>query len=141
MLAATHVLRAVLPSMVARKRGHVVNISSVAGLYPIKSSVYGASKGAVHLLSQNLRLELQGSGVRVTEICPGRVATEFFDVAIDDAALRAKVKDTGIEELTAEDIAGAIMFALDAPWRVNVNLIELQPTEQTFGGFSLNPVG
>ena len=141
VLAATHVLRAVLPSMVARKRGHVVNISSVAGLYPIKSSVYGASKGAVHLLSQNLRLELQGSGVRVTEICPGRVATEFFDVAIDDAALRAKVKDTGIEELTAEDIAGAIMFALDAPWRVNVNLIELQPTEQTFGGFSLNPVG
>ena len=137
--AVFHVLRAVLPGMVERKRGHVVNIGSVAGLYPIKSSVYGASKGAVHLLSQNLRLELQGSGVRVTEICPGRVTTEFFDVAWDDPEVRAKMKNTNIAELTAGDIAEAIVFALDAPQHVNVNLIELQPTEQTFGGFTMTP--
>lgn len=137
--AAIHLLRAVLPGMTRRRRGHVVNIGSVAGLYPIKSSIYGASKGAVHLLSENLRLELQGSGVRVTEICPARVATEFFDVAIDDPKIRSKAKDTGIRELQPEDIAAAIVFALDAPWHVNVNLIELQPTEQTFGGFHLTP--
>jgi NADP-dependent 3-hydroxy acid dehydrogenase YdfG len=81
VLAAVHAVRATLPGMVERKRGHIVNIGSIAGLYPIKSSLYGASKGAVHLLSQDLRVELQGSGVRVTEICPGRVETEFFEVA------------------------------------------------------------
>ncbi len=139
VLAAAHVLRAVVPGMVARGKGHIVNIGSVAGLYPIVSSVYGASKGAIHLLSQNLRIELKGSGVRVTEICPGRVSTEFFDAAIDDPDMRAKIKHTGIEELTPEDIGDAIVFALDAPWRVNVNLIELQPTQQIFGGMRLDP--
>lgn len=129
-----HVLRAVAPGIIERKRGHIVNLGSVAGLYPINSVIYGASKGAVHLLSQNLRIELAGSGVRATEICPGRVLTEIFDVSIDDPEKAARVKDTGIEELTPEDIADAILFALDAPWRMNVNLIEIQPTQQTFGG-------
>ncbi|MGI9490949.1 MAG: SDR family oxidoreductase, partial [Geminicoccaceae bacterium] len=80
--ALVQVLRALVPGMVQRKRGHVVNIGSVAGLYPINSVIYGASKGAVHLLNQNLRIELRGSGVRSTEICPGRVKTEFFDASI-----------------------------------------------------------
>ena len=137
--ALVHVLRAVLPGMVGRKRGHVVNIGSVAGLYPINSAIYGASKGAVHLLNQNLRIELKGTGIRTTEICPGRVATEIFDVSIDDPEKAAKVKDTGIEELTSEDIADAIIFALDAPWRMNVATIEIQPTEQTFGGATFAP--
>lgn len=139
--ALIHVLRAVLPGMVERARGHVVNIGSVAGLYPINSAIYGASKGAVHLLNQNLRIELKGTGIRTTEICPGRVATEIFDVSIDDPDKAAKVKDTGIEELTADDIADAVLFALDAPRRMNVNMIEIQPTEQTFGGaaFAASP--
>ena len=132
--ALVHVLRAVLPGMIEKKRGHVVNIGSVAGLYPINSAIYGASKGAVHLLNQNLRIELKGTGIRATEICPGRVATEIFDVSIDDPEKAARVKDTGIEELTADDIADAIIFALDAPRRMNVATIEIQPTEQTFGG-------
>ena len=138
--AAIHVLRASLPGMLSRNRGHVVNMSSVAGLYPMASPVYGASKSAVHRLSQNLRLELAGSRVRLTEICPGRVSTEFFDAAIDDPDRRASVKETGINELTAEDISDAVVYALDAPWRVNVSLIELQPTEQVFGGMNLAPV-
>ncbi len=138
--AAIHVLRASLPGMLSRNRGHVVNMSSVAGLYPMASPVYGASKSAVHRLSQNLRLELAGSRVRVTEICPGRVSTEFFDAAIDDPDRRAAIKETGISELTAEDISDAVLYALDAPWRVNVSLIELQPTEQVFGGMNLAPV-
>lgn len=137
--SAIHVLRAVLPGMVERKRGHVVNIGSVAGLYPVKSSIYGATKGAIHLLCENLRLELQGSGVRVTEICPARVRTEFFDAAIDDPTKRDAIKETGINELTPEDIADAIIYAIDTPWRVNVNLIEIHPTEQVFGGVHFVP--
>ena len=137
--AAIHVLRASLPGMLSRNRGHVVNMSSVAGLHPMTSPIYGASKAAVHRLSQNLRLDLAGSRVRVTEICPGRVSTEFFDAAIDDAERRAAIKNTGISELTAEDIADAVLYAVDAPWRVNVSLIELQPTEQVFGGMTLAP--
>lgn len=138
--AAIHVLRACLPGMLSRDRGHVVNIGSVAGLYPLGSPVYGASKGAVHLLSQALRLQLGGSRVRLTEICPGRVTTEFFEAAIADEARRSAAKDTGIAELTADDVADAVIYAVDAPWRVNVSLIELQPTEQTFGGMRFVPV-
>jgi NADP-dependent 3-hydroxy acid dehydrogenase YdfG len=138
--ALIHVLRAVLPGMVGRRRGHVVNIGSVAGLYPISSIIYGASKGAVHLLNQNLRIELRGSGVRATEICPGRVRSEFFDASIADPEKAAKTKNTGIQELESEDIADAVIFALDAPWRMNVSTIEIQPTEQTFGGLSFDPL-
>ena len=134
-----HVLRAVLPGMVERKRGHVVNIGSTAGLYPLYSVIYGASKGAVHLLNQNLRIELKGSGVRSTEILPGRVVTEIFDVSFDDQEKAAEMKDPGIEQLQPEDIADAIVFALDAPWRMNVNMIEVQPTEQIFGGITMAP--
>ena len=138
VLAAVHVVRATLPGMVKRKRGHVVNIGSIAGLYPIKSALYGASKGAVHLLSQNLRVELQGSGVRVTEICPGRVETEFFAVAVGEEA--AKKVYEGFEVLVPDDVADAILYALDAPWRVNIGRIELTPTEQYVGGVTIAPV-
>jgi NADP-dependent 3-hydroxy acid dehydrogenase YdfG len=138
VLAAVHVVRATLPGMVERKRGHVVNIGSIAGLYPIKSALYGASKGAVHLLSQNLRVELQGSGVRVTEICPGRVETEFFEIAVGEEA--AKEAYEGFEILVPDDVADAILYALEAPWRVNVGCIELTPTEQHVGGVTIAPV-
>jgi NADP-dependent 3-hydroxy acid dehydrogenase YdfG len=138
VLAAVHVVRAVAPGMVGRKRGHIVNIGSIAGLYPIKSSLYGASKGAVHLLSQNLRVELQGSGVRVTEICPGRVETEFFQVAVGEEA--AKKVYSGFEIMQPQDVADAILYALDTPWRVNVSTIEMTPTEQYVGGVTIAPV-
>lgn len=137
--AVYHLLRGVLPGMVERRRGHVVNIGSMAGLYALKSSVYGGTKGAVHMISRNLRLELHGSGVRVTEICPGRVTTEIYDQGIDNPELLAKLKDTGIRELDPQDIAAAVTYALDAPWHVNVNMIELQPTEQTYGGSQFVP--
>jgi len=137
--AAVHLVRAVLPSMIRRGRGHIVNIGSMAGLYPLSAALYGASKGAVHLLSTNLRLELQGTGVRVTEICPGRVRTEFYDVAFDDPDAIESAKESGINEVTAADVADAIIYAIDTPWRVNVNRIELQPTEQTYGGSQFVP--
>lgn len=139
VLAALHVIRAVVPGMVTRKRGHIINVGSVAGLYPLASSLYGASKGAMHLLSQNLRVELKGTGIRVTELCPGRVATEIFENAVDDP----KVIDAmigGFQIMTSEDIAAAIIYALDAPWHVNISMIELVATEQHIGGVHITPV-
>ncbi len=132
--ALLDVLRLVLPGMVARQRGHVVNIGSVAGIYPVGATVYGGSKGAVRLLSQNLRLEIAGSRVRVTEICPGRVETEFYDVAMPDPEARARATDTGIEELAPSDVADAMLYALSAPAHVNVATIELAPVDQVYGG-------
>jgi NADP-dependent 3-hydroxy acid dehydrogenase YdfG len=138
--SAIHVLRAVLPGMVERGNGHVVNMSSVLALYPGPAALYGASKGALHKLSRDLRLELAGTGIRVTEINPGRVSTEFYDVAVDDPETRRQAKDTGIEEIQPSDVADAIVFALDAPWRVNISMIEIAPTEQTYGGAQFVPV-
>jgi len=138
--AVLELLRLTLPGMIARGRGHVVNLGSVAGLYPLVSAVYGASKGAVRLLSQNLRIELRGTRVRVTEICPGRVATEFYDAAVPEPATLERLKATGIRELSPDDIAEAILYAVSAPLHVNVSTIELQPVEQTYGGAQFDPV-
>jgi NADP-dependent 3-hydroxy acid dehydrogenase YdfG len=140
VLGTARVLNAVLPGMVARKRGHVVNIGSIFGLHAIGSTVYGASKGAIHLMSQNLRLELQGSGVRVSEVCPGRAQTEFLEIAAAGDRARAAAMRDDFEILTAEDCADAVLYVLDTPWRVNVSLIELTATEQAPGGASIVPV-
>ncbi|MGI9657922.1 MAG: SDR family oxidoreductase [Gaiellaceae bacterium] len=137
--AAINLVRLCLPNMIERGRGHIVNVGSMVGLYPVASALYGATKGAMHLLSLDLRLELQGTGVKVSEICAGRVDTEFYDVAIDDPERAAQVKDSGIEEVTADDVADTIAYALKVPWRVNINRIELQPTEQTYGGVEFVP--
>jgi len=138
--AVLELCRLTLPGMIARKRGHIVNIGSVVGMYPSMSSIYGATKGAIRLLGQNLRLELRGTGVRVTEICPGRVSTEFYDVAVPEKATRDRLKITGIRELSPDDIGAAVVYAVSAPPNVNVSTIELQPVEQTFGGVSFHPV-
>ena len=135
-----NVIRAVVPGMIERGRGHIVNMSSVIALYPAPAALYGSTKGALHALSQDLRQELRGTGVRVTEICPGRVATEFYDVALDDPTAAARAKDSGIDDLTPDDVAQAVLFAVSAPWRMNVSLIEIVPTEQTYGGSQFTPV-
>ena len=118
----------------AQRSGHIVNVGSMAGLYPLSSALYGVTKGAMHRLSTNLRLELQGTGVRVTEICPGRIQTEFYQVAVDDDAARSAILDTGATEVTAAECADTIRYAVNAPSHININRIELQPTEQTYGG-------
>ena len=137
--ALLQLLRCITPNMVKNKRGHVINIGSIAGLYPLSSSVYGGSKGAVHLINQNLRIELSGTGVRCTEINPGRVATEFFDVAFDNAKDRKKMT-TGLTVLKSNDIAECILFAINAPAHVNVSMIEVTPTEQTPGGVIIEKI-
>ncbi|MDP6954239.1 MAG: SDR family NAD(P)-dependent oxidoreductase, partial [Alphaproteobacteria bacterium] len=116
----------------------IVNIGSIAGLYPLQSPIYGASKGAVRLASQNLRIDLEGSGVRMTEICPGRVVTEFLVGASGEEAARQTYGQ--FNELQPVDIADAIVYAVDAPWRVNVSTIEIVPTEQIIGGIHTTKV-
>lgn len=138
--ATLELLRLAVPGMVERRQGHVILLGSVAALYPSPSALYGGSKAAIRLIAQNLRLELQGTGVRVTDIRPGRVSSEFYDVAIADPVRAAAAKSTGVRELDPRDIGDAVLFALRAPPHVNVSAIEVQPLEQTYGGTSFDPV-
>ena len=131
--AAFHVTRALAEGMAERKSGHIIQLGSIAALYPIGLPVYGGTKGALHMFSQHFRIELAGTGVRHTEICPGRIATEFFDSAFKAREDRDAFL-SGYSPLQPEDIAAAALFALDAPWHVNVSTIELTPTEQVPGG-------
>ena len=137
--SALHMLCSVVPGMIERGRGHIVNMSSVLALYPAPAALYGATKGAIHKVCRDLRQELQGTGVRVTEINPGRVISEFYKVAIDDDETLKRVTDTKAEELTAADIADAIVYCVGAPWRVNISQMEIMPTEQTYGGTQFTP--
>lgn len=135
--AVLHLVRLVVPGMVARDRGHVVNISSIAGHYNFGGNTsYHATKSAVHMLSRQLRIDVSGKRVRVTEICPGRVATDIFaHVHGDSAEIRQRFID-GFELPQASDIADAIAFALAAPVAVNVGLMEIMPTLQVPGGLT-----
>jgi len=128
-----------LVGMKRRSRGHIVNIGSIAGLHTLFSAVYGGTKSALHRFSQNLRTELRGTGIRVTEICPGRVTTEFYQVAKGDTETLQKMGATEIREMQPADVADAIMFALKAPAHVNIATIEMLPTEQAVGGVNLVP--
>ncbi|MCR9139954.1 MAG: SDR family oxidoreductase [Alphaproteobacteria bacterium] len=131
--AAIHVLRAVLPSMITRKRGHIIAMGSIASLYPLGLPVYGASKGAIRSLSRHLRMELSGTKIRHTEICPGRTETGFFDTAFGDPQQRASFVSE-IRLLDPADIADAIEYALRTPLHVNVSSIEITPVDQVPGG-------
>ena len=135
--AVLHLCRLVVPGMVARDRGHVVNISSIAGAYNFNgNSTYHATKAAVSMLSRQLRIDVFGKRVRVTEICPGRVATDIFaHVHGDSKEIREKFID-GFELPQAADIANAIAFAIAAPIAVNIGHMEITPTLQVPGGLS-----
>ncbi|MCX8997291.1 SDR family oxidoreductase [Rhizobiaceae bacterium BDR2-2] len=133
--AVLHLCRLIVPGMAARDRGHVVNISSIAGLYNFGgNSTYHATKAAVSMLSNQLRIDTFGKRVRVTEICPGRVATDIFNhVHGDDPSIRERFID-GFELPQAADIAEAIAFAIAAPVAVNIGHMEITPTLQVMGG-------
>lgn len=133
--AVLHLCRLVVPGMAARDRGHVVNISSIAGNYNFGgNSTYHATKAGVAMLSNQLRLDTFGKRVRVTEICPGRVATDIFNhVHGDDPSVRERFID-GFELPQASDIADAIAFAIAAPVAVNIGHMEITPTLQVMGG-------
>ena len=135
--AVLHLCRLVVPGMVARDRGHVVNISSIAGAYNFGgNSTYHATKAAVSMLSRQLRIDAFGKRVRVTEICPGRVATDIFAHVHGDSKETRERFVEGFELPQAADIADAIAFAIAAPIAVNVGHMEITPTLQVPGGLS-----
>jgi 3-hydroxy acid dehydrogenase/malonic semialdehyde reductase len=134
-----YVTRAVLPGMVARDRGHIVNLGSVAGTYPYPGgNVYGATKAFVHQLSVDLRADLIGKSIRVTSIEPGMAETEFSEVRFGGDKERAKAVYRGIQALGAEDVADAIHWVVTRPAHVNVNRLEVMPTMQAFGPFAVS---
>ena len=135
--AVLHLCRLVVPGMAARDRGHVVNISSIAGAYNFGgNSTYHATKAAVSMLSRQLRIDCFGKRVRVTEICPGRVATDIFAHVHGDSAETYERFVKGFELPQARDIANAIAFAIAAPVAVNIGHMEITPTLQVPGGLS-----
>ena len=135
--------RLVLPGMVERDLGHVINVSSIAGTYNFYGhTVYHATKAAVHQISRQLRNDTVGKRIRVTEICPGRVETEIFGrnmggtpEAMEEAW---KTYYEGYESLTTEDIVDAMDYAIETPRHVNVGMLELMPTFQVPGGLTFN---
>ncbi|CAN5286205.1 bifunctional NADP-dependent 3-hydroxy acid dehydrogenase/3-hydroxypropionate dehydrogenase YdfG [soil metagenome] len=130
-----YVTRALLPGMVARGRGHVINMGSVAARYPYPGgNVYGASKAFLRQFSLNLRADLAGTKVRVTDIEPGLVGgTEFSTVRFEGDAAKVDALYAGADALTPDDVAKAVHWVATLPARVNVNTLELMPVSQSFG--------
>ena len=126
-----YVTRAVVPEMVSRGSGHVVNLGSIAGhqTYP-QGNVYCGTKAAVRSISEGLKIDLLGTPVRVTSIEPGLVDTEFRTVRFHGDTTRAATVYQGLTPLTAEDIAETILFCLTRPAHVNISEILLVPTAQ-----------
>jgi len=127
--------RAVLPSMVERGDGHVINLGSIAGTYPYPGgNVYGATKAFVHQFSLDLRSDLQGTGVRVTSVEPGLSGgTEFSVVRFGGDQAKAGQVYEGVHPLEAGDVAEAVHWAASLPSHVNINVIEMMPVAQSFG--------
>ncbi len=125
-----YVTHSILPFLLKRPLAHIVNIGSVAGrwVYP-GGAVYCASKFAVRAISEGLRMDLQGSPIRVTNIEPGMVETEFSEVRIGDSE-RAKAVYQGMKPLSAKDVAECILWSLDRPAHVNIQQIVIFPSDQ-----------
>ncbi len=130
----TYCTRAILPGMVARGRGHVINLGSIAGTYPYPGgNVYGATKAFVHQFSLNLRSDLHGTGVRVTCVEPGLSGgTEFSVVRFGGDQEQAGTVYQGVHPLEAGDVAEAVHWAASLPPHVNINVIEMMPVAQSF---------
>ncbi|MBW4023348.1 MAG: SDR family oxidoreductase [Proteobacteria bacterium] len=135
----TYVTHAVLPGMVARDRGHIVNLGSVAGTWPYPGgNVYGATKAFVRNFSLNLRTDLLGTKVRVTNVEPGLVSgTEFSAVRFDGDQQRAANIYANTTPLTSEDVAETVRWVVSLPAHFNVNTIEIMPVVQAFAGLKV----
>jgi len=134
-----YVTRAILPGMAARRRGHVINLGSVAANYPYPGgNVYGGTKAFVRQFSLNLRADLHGTGVRVTCVEPGMAETEFSLTRFSGDQAKADAVYAGMRPMTPEDIAESIHWAATLPAHVNVNTIELMATSQSFAPFQVD---
>ncbi|MDD2850495.1 MAG: SDR family oxidoreductase [Desulfuromonadaceae bacterium] len=131
--------RFVLPGMVSRNSGHIVNISSTASDWPYPGgNVYGGTKAFVTQFSRNLRCDLLGTRVRVSCIQPGMAETEFSKVRFKGNEEKAAGVYQGTEPLTAEDIAETVRWITSQPPHVNINTLELMSIDQTWGPFAIH---
>jgi 3-hydroxy acid dehydrogenase/malonic semialdehyde reductase len=133
-----HLTHAILPGMVERQHGHVINIGSVAGSWPYASgNIYGATKAFVRQFSLNLRSDLHGTNVRVTNIEPGLAETNFSIARFKGDTERAAKVYEGTTPLSGDDIAETVVWTACLPPHVNINAIEIMPTCQSFAGFQV----
>lgn len=132
--------RAFLPGMVERKRGHVINLGSVAANYPYPGgNVYGGTKAFVKQFSLNLRADFIGTPVRVTCIEPGMCSgTEFSNVRFKGDDAKASQVYAGVIALSADDVAEAIYWSATLPSHMNINVLELMPVQQAFNPFNVH---
>ncbi len=137
--ALLHITQALLPGMVERNCGHIINLGSTAGEYAYAGgNVYGATKAFVHQFGRNLRADLAGTAVRVSTVAPGLCSgTDFSTVRLGDKDKAAALYQN-VDALTPDDIAGTIAWIMNAPAHMNVNYIELMPVAQSFAGLSVH---
>lgn len=140
IIGLTRLTHLLLPDMVARGEGYIINIGSIAGSYPYPGgNVYGASKAFVRQFSLNLRADLHGTGVRVSNIEPGLCGgSEFSEVRFKGDSQRAQAVYTHADALQPEDIADTALWLYQSPARMNVNSIEIMPTTQSFGALPVH---
>ena len=133
-----YMTRMILPGMVERGQGHIINLGSVAGTYPYPGgNAYGGTKAFVKQFSRNLRADLHGTGVRVTNIEPGLAETEFSVVRFHGNKDQADSVYAGMTPLSAADIAETIYWAASRPQHVNINAVEIMPVAQSWGPFPI----
>lgn len=134
-----YMTRAMLPGMVSRGGGHIVNLGSVAASWPYPGgNVYGGTKAFVQQFTRNLRTDLLGKNIRVSNIEPGMCETEFSVVRFGGDEEKAKQVYRGMKPLTAEDIAEIIHWVTALPPHINVNQLEVMPTEQAWAPFAVH---
>lgn len=133
-----NVTHAALPGMVARDSGHIINLGSTAGSYPYAgANVYGATKAFIEQFSLNLRCDLLGKSIRVTNVEPGMVETEFSLVRFGGDKSLADEVYKGVQPLTAQDIAETIFWCASQPAHVNINRVEMMPVMQALAGYAV----
>ena len=136
LIALTH---AVLPAMVARDSGYIINLGSIAGNWPYYGgNVYGGTKAFVKQFSLNLRADLVGTQVRVTNLEPGNVAgTEFSNVRYHGDDNKAAEVYDGFKNMTGDDIGDILLWLIESPAHINVNRLEVMPVAQTYNGLTI----
>ena len=133
------VTRALLPEMVKSNRGHIINIGSIAGTYPYPGgNAYGATKAFVAQFSLNLRADLAGTNIRVTNIEPGLAESEFSLVRFHGNKTKADSVYEGVEALSSEDVAECVVWSASMPAHVNINRLEVMPTCQAFAPLTIS---
>ena len=132
------IAHAVLPGMVARGRGHVINVASIAATYPYPGgNVYGGTKAFVRQFSLGLRADLLGTPVKVTSLAPGACETEFSQVRFGGDKDKAAAVYQGMKPLSADDVAQTVEAVLRLPEHLNVNTIEIMPVAQAFAPLAM----